>query len=111
MIAAMTIQAEFTAAADEFRRPDLEFDLADRMRKSLRVADIGVQEMADYLEVQRATVGRWINGHTSPSTATVKLWALRTGVPYEWLRGTVKPRPAVPNGADVRPEGFEPPTF
>lgn len=25
--------------------------------------------------------------------------------------GTTEPRPAEPNGADVRPEGFEPPTF
>lgn len=27
-----------------------EWDLADRMRKSLRAADLGVQEIADYLE-------------------------------------------------------------
>jgi transcriptional regulator with XRE-family HTH domain len=67
-----------------------EFDLADRMRKSLRHADIGVQEMADYLEVSRNAVGTWINGRNKPSPQTVRLWALRCGVPYEWLRhGTV----------------------
>ena len=30
-----------------------QWDLADRMAKSLRTAGIGVQEMADYLDVHR----------------------------------------------------------
>lgn len=68
------------------------WDLADRMRKSLREADISVQEMADYFEVSRNTVSAWINGRTPPAPQSVKLWALRTGVPYEWLRsGAVQP--------------------
>jgi transcriptional regulator with XRE-family HTH domain len=62
-----------------------EFDLADRMRKALRTADIGVQEMADYLGVARNTVSTWINGRISPNRQTVRLWAMRTGVPFEWL--------------------------
>ena len=65
---------------------DLEWDLADRLRKSLRVADVGVGEMAAYLEVSRNTVGSWINGHHTPSPATVKQWALRCGIPYSWFR-------------------------
>lgn len=67
------------------------FDLADRLRKSLRVADISVQDMADYLEVSRNTIGRWINGHGEPNGAAVRLWALRCGVPYVWLRHGVVP--------------------
>jgi transcriptional regulator with XRE-family HTH domain len=63
------------------------WDLADRMRKSLRHADTGVQEMADYLGVARNTVSTWINGRIEPSTQTLRLWALRTGVSYEWLAG------------------------
>ena len=76
-----------------------EWDLADRMRKSLREADIGVTEMAAYLEVGRNTVGTWINGHNRPSTATLRLWALRCGVPYEWLRGadSSTPRQQLPH--------------
>lgn len=42
--------------------------------------------MADYFGVSRNTIGAWINGRTPCSTANVKLWALRTGVPYEWVR-------------------------
>lgn len=67
-----------------------EFDRADRMRKALRVAGISVQEIAEYLGVARNTVSTWINGRIDPSTQTMRLWALRTGVPYEWLlTGTV----------------------
>lgn len=62
-----------------------EWDTADRMRKAIRFADIGVQEMADYLGVGRNTVSTWINGRIAPSTQTVRLWALRCGVDYEWL--------------------------
>lgn len=62
------------------------WDLADRLRKALREADLSVQEMADYLDVSRNTVSAWINGRTPPGVQSVRLWALRTGVPYEWLR-------------------------
>lgn len=67
------------------------FDLADRLRKSLRVADVSVNDMADYLEVSRNTVGRWINGHAAPSGPVVRAWAMRTGVPYAWLRYGIDP--------------------
>jgi transcriptional regulator with XRE-family HTH domain len=64
-----------------------EWDTADRMRKALREAGIGVQEIADYLGVARNTVSTWINGRIEPSTQTLRLWALRCGVPYGWLTG------------------------
>lgn len=63
-----------------------EWDLADRLTKSLRVAKMSVQEMADYLDVHRNSVGAWMNGRTPPTTQTLRLWAMRTGVPFEWLK-------------------------
>lgn len=63
------------------------WDLADRMRKSLREADIGVQEMADYLGVGRNTVSTWINGRITPGRPVLRLWSMRCGVSYEWLNG------------------------
>lgn len=90
-----------------------QWDLADRLRKSLRVADVSVQDMADYLEVSRNTVGRWINGHNEPSGAVVRLWAMRTGVSYAWLRDGQSPRQDGPDGGSasgVRPLGLEPRT-
>jgi len=63
----------------------LEFDLADRMRRALRISESSVQDMAEYLGVSRNTVGSWINGHIVPSKQTLRLWAMRTGVPFVWL--------------------------
>ncbi len=64
---------------------DPEWDLADRMRKALRVASMSGNEMAGYLDVDRHTVTRWLNGHTRPTTQSLRLWALRTGVPFDWI--------------------------
>ena len=63
----------------------LEFDLADRMRRALRISGVTVQDVADYLGVARNTVSTWINGHIVPSKQTLRLWAMRTGVPFVWL--------------------------
>ena len=65
--------------------PEPQWDVADRMRKALREAAVSVQEMADFLDVSRTSVGSWINGRGQPSTQTLRLWAIRTGVSYEWL--------------------------
>jgi transcriptional regulator with XRE-family HTH domain len=71
-----------------------EWDVADRLRKSLRVAGIGVAEMADYLGVSRTSVSNWINGRIAPSIQTLRLWALRCGVSYPWLlSGEAQPLP------------------
>jgi len=65
---------------------ELEPDLADRLAKALLVAGISVADMAAYLEVHRNSVGAWLNRRTQPRPANLRLWAIRTGVPYEWLR-------------------------
>jgi transcriptional regulator with XRE-family HTH domain len=87
-----------------------EFDLADRLRKSLRTSGIGVYVMSEYLEVSRNTVGNWINGKTHPRPSELKLWALRTRVDYKWLLTGKLPRGdsnSQPAGSDAvpRPNG------
>ena len=62
-----------------------EWNLADRMRKALRDAGIGAQEMADYLGCSRTSVSNWTNGRIDPDTRTLRLWAMKTGVSYDWL--------------------------
>lgn len=69
------------------------FDLADRLRRSLRVSDIGVQEMADNLGVSRNTVSAWVNGRITPDTRSLQLWAVYTGAPLRWLETGEEPRP------------------
>lgn len=93
--------------------PYTHWDLADRLRKSLRVAGMEVQEMAEYLEVTRGTVGNWINGRNKPSNQTLRLWSMRTGAQLEWLKTGTK-KPASPDRGDGQPElpvGIEPTTF
>lgn len=68
-----------------------QWDLADRMRKAMRESGLSVQDLADYFECSRNTVSAWINGRVTPSGQSVRLWALRTGVPYEWLRTGKEP--------------------
>lgn len=63
----------------------LEWDVADRLRKSLRASGVGVQVMADYLGMSRNSISNWINGRAVPDHRTLMLWAMRTGVPLPWL--------------------------
>lgn len=81
-----------------------EWDQADRMRKALRYANVGVQEMADYLGVARNTVSTWINGRIDPSTQTLRLWAMRCGVDFCWLAhgGHDGPPGSDPRKSDVK---------
>lgn len=62
-----------------------EWDLADRLSKSLREAGIGVAQMAGFLGVTRETIGRWINGRGVPRRHALLAWAAVTGVSLEWL--------------------------
>jgi transcriptional regulator with XRE-family HTH domain len=71
---------------------ELRQDLPDRMAKSLLAKGLSVQQMADLLEVNRNTVGAWINRRNKPSRQTLKLWAQYTDVPYEWLRDGTWPK-------------------
>lgn len=69
-----------------------EFDTADRMRKTLRVSGLSVQEIAARMGVSRNTVSSWLNGRSVPCRDQLTVWAAYTGAPLEWLeRGTVPP--------------------
>ncbi|WP_179549096.1 helix-turn-helix domain-containing protein [Herbiconiux flava] len=92
-----------------------EWDMADRMKRALRLTGISVQQMATDLGVERGTVGSWINGRIVPRKATVMAFALRTGAPFEWLwTGTPgndkAPDPEGSSASDVHPLGLEPRT-
>jgi transcriptional regulator with XRE-family HTH domain len=63
----------------------------DRLRKALSHSDTSFQEMAEYLGVSRNTVSNYVNDHIPPTSGTVRLWTLRTGVPFPWLcHGTLE---------------------
>jgi transcriptional regulator with XRE-family HTH domain len=78
-----------------------EFDLADRLRKSLRVSGVAVHDMAAELGVSRNTVSNWINGRGQPSEAQLCIWGAITDCPSTWLE-TGEPPSLDSEGGSVR---------
>lgn len=70
----------------------------DRLGKALDHAGIRHQEMADYLGLSRNTIGNYIHGRVAIDKRTRMLWAMRTGVPAEWLENG-----EAPGGPDTGP--------
>lgn len=68
-----------------------EFDLADRMRKALRVSGWSVQRIADCIGVSRNTVSSWLNGRSVPNEDQLYLWSVYTRAPLEWLQRGERP--------------------
>lgn len=68
------------------------FELRHRMALALEHGGLGVQEMADELDASRTTVSNYLHGRTQPRKPTLRVWALRCGVPYSWLITGEEPR-------------------
>jgi transcriptional regulator with XRE-family HTH domain len=62
-----------------------ELTLGWRLRLAVAHAGISVEEIADEMGVSRSTVSRWANDRGPVREIYLKQWALRCGVPYEWL--------------------------
>ena len=77
-----------------------EWTKGDRLGKALDYAHVSVAEMAEYLDVSRNTVGNYINDRTRVPGAVMRLWAMRTGVPLEWLETGDTPKRPRPDGPD-----------
>ena len=56
-----------------------------RLQMALRHGGVSVQEMADELGMARNSLSRWLGDRAVPRAIFLKAWALRTGVPYQWL--------------------------
>lgn len=89
----------------------LAFTLGDRLAKALAVANVSNNEMADNLEVSRTTISNWIHGRAPIKRLYVKEWALRTGVPVEWIEtGHIPHSPETKKAPTRKSEGqMEPP--
>ena len=82
---------------------DPHWDMADRLQKALRLADMTGPEMASFLDVHRNTLRSWLTGKTTPNHRTLLLWSMKTGAPLAWLEhGDEAPM--------VRRQGLEPRT-
>lgn len=80
------------------------FGLRHRLALALEAAEVSVAAMADELGVSRNTVGNYLAGRTTPPRPTLRVWALRCGVPFEWLWTGEVPQtpPDGPNGTVTR---------
>lgn len=74
-----------------------EWDMADRLRKSLRHADVSVEQLAEELGYTRQSVSAWTSGRSIPRRSVLVTWALRTGVDVGWLE-TGEPPAGRPDG-------------
>lgn len=74
-----------------------EFTMGDRMRLVLHDRGYSVQDAADYFEVNRNTVGNWLNGRITPTPATVKLWCMWLRIDRKWLETGQAPHGAGPD--------------
>lgn len=72
--------------SDEVDWKALEFGLPDRLRKAMEYAGLELIDMAEYCGVSRFTVSRYMNGRNEIGIGMLRLWAMRTGVPLEWLQ-------------------------
>jgi transcriptional regulator with XRE-family HTH domain len=70
-------------AHDDYFVP--EWTLGDRMRKALEASGTPVGEIAEYLDVSRQTIGRWLHDKTPVKRHVLLVWAATTGVDPEWL--------------------------
>lgn len=84
---------EPTAGWSTAQPAELAQTQADRLNKSLKYAGISHNEMAEFLEVHRNTIGGYVTGRTKMLPVIMRLWAAKTGVPLEWLRDGVWPEP------------------
>lgn len=83
-----------------------EWDLADRMRKALRAANIGVGEMAAELAMNRRGVTNYLSGRTVPRRPVLIAWAMKCGVPLGWLLTGEEFGPDTPRGQASSPPGW-----
>lgn len=68
-----------------------QFQLHHRLALALEASGVEPADMAEDLGVHVNSIHNWMGGRTNPKLGMIKLWALRTGVPYTWILDGVEP--------------------
>jgi transcriptional regulator with XRE-family HTH domain len=63
------------------------------MKIAMADAGISVQQMADYLGVERSTITRYTNDRGLVRRSVLVAWALATGVSLQWIETGEAPAP------------------
>ena len=61
------------------------FDLPDRLRKARDINGWSQEQLAEHMGIDRSTVTNHERGHTRPNRLALKMYAMATGVDYQWL--------------------------
>lgn len=62
-----------------------QFQLKHRLALAMEIAGVDRDGVAAELGVHKNTVANYLRGETRPSRSVLRVWALRCGVPFEWL--------------------------
>ncbi len=62
-----------------------QFQLKHRLALAMEIAEADRDAIATELGVHKNTVANYLRGETRPSRSVLRVWALRCGVPFEWL--------------------------
>jgi len=63
-----------------------QWHTGDRLRKAREAAGLTQQQLAEFVEISRATVSAYENNAKKPSGPFLVVWAARTGVSKDWIR-------------------------
>lgn len=66
-------------------KPLPEFEMRHRMSLALEYASVSINEMASELGASRTTISNYLHGRTKPRRPDLIVWALKCGVPFEWI--------------------------
>ena len=84
--------------------------LGGRLRAARLFAGVEQIDLASELGVSRSSIHNWETDKANlPASAMIR-WAEVTRISLDWLAWGTKKAPSE-DGAAVRPEGFEPPTY
>lgn len=87
-----------------------QWTLGDRLRKARSLTGLTTREFASEIGVSQKTVTTAENDHGGTRRTTIAAYAVRTGVPMEWLETGTAPDPGGPGAGQVHREGLEPST-
>ena len=85
--------------------------VGQRLGTARKLVNIDQTTMGALVGASRPTISAWERDEREPSFSQVVRWAEITGQSLEWLAEGVHAKAPAEAGADVRHEGFEPPTF